>query len=153
METLDREEAAYLRLSGGVSGGGNASEQFYHLAGDKSDCTLPSKPDGAGGGARTRFSRMDEHSNNHLGSNTADESQSVATDVRGWDIFRLLPPKNDNLAKGMLNFGIFRSDSNTIFFGIFKNVLLSLFGPTTKTCILLKIKFFRFLAWHEFTGP
>uniref|UniRef100_A0AC34FYD2 Uncharacterized protein n=1 Tax=Panagrolaimus sp. ES5 TaxID=591445 RepID=A0AC34FYD2_9BILA len=96
METLDREDAAYLRLGG--SGGPNSSEQFYHLAGDKSDCTLPDKPDHAGL-RTTRFARADEHSNN-LGSSNADESTSVATDARGWDIFRLLPPKNDNLAKG-----------------------------------------------------
>uniref|UniRef100_A0A914Z4P3 Uncharacterized protein n=1 Tax=Panagrolaimus superbus TaxID=310955 RepID=A0A914Z4P3_9BILA len=101
METLDREDAAYLRLGGNGGGSGpNSSEQFYHLAGDKSDCTLPDKPDNTGGIRTTRFARSDEHSNNNLGSSNADESQSVATDARGWDIFRLLPPKNDNLAKG-----------------------------------------------------
>uniref|UniRef100_A0A914R1G3 chitin synthase n=1 Tax=Panagrolaimus davidi TaxID=227884 RepID=A0A914R1G3_9BILA len=102
METLDREDAAYLRLGGS---GPNSSEQFYHLAGDKSDCTLPDKPDptgggGGGGGMRTRFARTTDENLNNLGSSNADESTSVATDARGWDIFRLLPPKNDNLAKG-----------------------------------------------------
>lgn len=93
MDTLDREEAAYLRLHGNGSFASPSASEQYYMSGNKSDCTLPDKPN------EVRNARF--RGDNHFHDNV-EESQSVATDARGWDIFRLLPSKSDNLSKGAL---------------------------------------------------
>uniref|UniRef100_A0A7E4VWA1 chitin synthase n=1 Tax=Panagrellus redivivus TaxID=6233 RepID=A0A7E4VWA1_PANRE len=101
MDTLDREEAAYLRL--GVNNLASSEDNhFYGLPGGK-DSSHPTTS------ASSRYSTHQPHPHPHPTSNGVqspegtlgnDETQSVAVDNRGWDIFRLLPPKNDNLQKG-----------------------------------------------------
>ncbi|TMS32863.1 hypothetical protein L596_000658 [Steinernema carpocapsae] len=113
MHTLDREEAAYLATCA------SAGEQFYGNP-TTASTSAPPLPDSD----TVVYARPG-----------TEESVSVGTENKGWDIFRLLPPPPDNLGKGFWHDASLQVLKVTTFFVLFLLTLMS--ATVAKSSFLL----------------